>query len=36
VVRSDRPEVHVQLSERQAFEGALYLAQQALSSSAAD
>jgi len=36
VIRSDRPEVHVQPSERQAFEGALYLAQHALSASAAD
>jgi N-acetylglucosamine kinase-like BadF-type ATPase len=36
VIRSERPEVHVQRSERQAFEGALYLAQHALSASAAD
>jgi len=35
VIRSDRPEVQVHLSQRQSFEGALYLAQQALSKSAA-
>lgn len=35
VIRSDRSEVSVHLSNRQAFEGALYLAQQALPNSSA-
>jgi N-acetylglucosamine kinase-like BadF-type ATPase len=34
VVRSERPEVQIRLSEHQAFEGALYLARQARSTSA--
>jgi N-acetylglucosamine kinase-like BadF-type ATPase len=33
VIRSDRPEVRVNLSQRQPYEGALYLAQQALAKS---
>jgi N-acetylglucosamine kinase-like BadF-type ATPase len=34
IIRTDRPEVRVRLSSRQPFEGALYLAQQALPNSA--
>jgi N-acetylglucosamine kinase-like BadF-type ATPase len=34
IIRSERPEVHVRLSQRQPFQGALYLAQQAASHSA--
>ncbi len=33
IIRTDRPEVHVRISARQPFEGALYLAQQIASSS---
>ncbi len=33
IIRTDRPEVHVRISERQPFEGALYLAQRVASSS---